>query len=164
MGDSVDGITEPLPTSTPTKSGSQSQENAAAFIVAAIIGVVVIGFFIFLIYKMILKRREDAEKARNAEKLSKITGRPKKTVTFKDEVESNDDVLKNKYAEDTDSDEDSGIKIDLEENEDAEGGDSISDVEDEEMKFDIDEDIKDCLKIDIDVCENDEVKVDLATS
>ena len=164
-----------LSTEIPTKNG-KNQENTAAFVIAAIIGIVVIGFFIFLVYKMILKRREDAEKARNAEKLSKITGRPKKTVTFKDEVESDDDVLKNEYTKDDfdsdGSDEDSGIKIDLEEEDAIVGNDddSISDDQDDELKFDIDEDVgdDDCIKIDIvDVRQKknaDQVKIDLTVS
>lgn len=176
-------LTEILPTTTPTKIISdKAQENTAAFVIAAIIGIVVIGFSIFTVYKMILKRREDAEKARNAEKLSKITGKPKKTVTFKDEVESDQDVLKNKYADDSDasdSDEDSGIKIDLEDDEDTvDGGgggcgdDSSSADEDDDDEFDIDEDVDDeaCIKIDIIDCRqnkhnvDDEVKVDLSVS
>ena len=90
-------------------------------------------------------------------------------------MESDDDVLKNEYTKDDfdsdGSDEDSGIKIDLEE-EDAVGNDddSISDDQDDELKFDIDEDVgdDDCIKIDIvDVRQKknaDQVKIDLTVS
>ena len=147
--------------SNATETENNKTEDTVAFVIAAIIGLVVVGFFTYLVYKMILDRREKAEKAKNEENISKITGRPKKTVTFKDEVESenalksefaeSENVLKNEFAEsdDSDGDEDSGIKIDIE------------DEDDDDLKFQIDEDD---LKIEVDVHSRDEVIVNLTTS
>lgn len=82
-------------------------ENQAAFVIAAIIGLVVIGFFIYSIRKAIERRREKAERDKYKETLSKITGKPKKTVTFKDEIEeSAEDVVKNEFVSDSEADDD----------------------------------------------------------